>query len=82
MKDITRQEQEKILDHLHLQLNQIQENIPLDSFRKIKVTCPDCNTEIGMLYMYRCYQCGLWICIKCAPKHFNIDRSKLPRYIK
>lgn len=82
MIDISQEEQEKILNHLQIQLQEIRANITIEVFKNIRVTCPDCDKKMSMLFMYRCFQCGLWICVKCAPKHFNIDKSKLPKYVK
>jgi hypothetical protein len=79
---ITLEEQEKILDHIVKQNLQIKKQIPLSNYRSIKVECYDCERDIGMINMYRCYQCGLYICGHCAPKHFNVDKSKFPSTIK
>jgi hypothetical protein len=80
--EITKQEQEKTLEHLELQFKEIRKNITLEKLKNIRITCPDCKKERSLLYMYRCFMCGLWICRKCAPAHFNIVLDKIPRYIK
>jgi hypothetical protein len=35
-----------------------------------KVTCI-CNITYGLMWLYRCYYCGLWLCPVCAKKHFG-----------
>ena len=85
MNEITEKDQEKIFNHLQLQIIEIRKQLPvnnLSEFYFIKITCSDCDKKIGMINMYRCLQCGLWICKKCGEKHFNIDLSKIPRLIK
>jgi len=79
---ITKEEQEKILKYMLKQRLQISKQITLKTFWSIYVKCYDCGRSIGMINMYRCFQCGLYICGNCAPKHFNIDKSKLPKYIE
>lgn len=82
MNEITEKEQEEILKHLMHQLDEIKSSLTMKVFNSIKITCPDCQKKRSMLVMYRCFQCGLWICAKCAGKHFDIDKSKLPKYVK
>jgi ribosomal protein L37AE/L43A len=83
MKDeLTEEEQEKTLQTLSSQLIEIRKQSSSNTFYTIKVTCPECKRKIGMLYLYRCFQCGLWICIKCAEKHFGIIKKDLPKLIK
>ena len=81
-KKITSEEQEKILKHLMHQLGEIKSSVTMEVFNNIKITCPDCQNKRSMMVMYRCFQCGLWICTKCAGKHFGIDKAKLPKYVK
>lgn len=85
MIKITKKEQENILRFLQEQIVEIKRQLPvkdLSKFYYLKITCPDCHRQIGMINMYRCYQCGLWICKKCGEKHFNIKLSDIPRFIK
>jgi hypothetical protein len=80
--EITEEEQENILNNILKQNLQISKQIKLTKFRSIEIECYDCGKIIGLINMYRCFQCGLYICGNCAPAHFNIDKSKLPKYIK
>ena len=73
---------EEILAFLESQLKEIRKQTDINIFFKLKITCPDCERIISMINLYRCFQCGLWICGKCAPEHFGIDKSKLPKVIK
>lgn len=34
------------------------------------ITCL-CGHEIPVIFAYRCYECGVYFCPKCAGKHFN-----------
>jgi len=42
----------------------------------IKITCKCCERKIVSWAMFRCYYCGLWFCLGCAPKHFGGPRPK------
>lgn len=82
IKKYTIEYQEKIMKQNWQQCIEISNQIKLVTFYKIKLTCPDCNRKISMRNLYRCFQCGLYICKTCAPDHFGIYKSKLSRYIK
>jgi hypothetical protein len=32
--------------------------------------CAICLGAIGWMQLYRCFECGLWLCPACARKHF------------
>ncbi|MEJ2248073.1 MAG: hypothetical protein P8Y70_00250 [Candidatus Lokiarchaeota archaeon] len=66
---------EETLKFYNKQLKCIQQQIPLSIFYSLKVICPDCGRKVGMINIYRCYQCGLFICGKCAEKHFGVKRK-------
>jgi hypothetical protein len=80
-KKITKEEQEKILSTYFNQCRQITRQMPENDFYYIKVNCGVCGTPRPLTTSYRCYQCTLWICAKCAGEHFGIDKAKLPKYI-
>jgi ribosomal protein L37AE/L43A len=73
---------DETLLYLQKQLKELRIQTSIDKFFKLKMTCPDCNRKIGMINLYRCFQCGLWICGKCASKHFGVNKAELPRAIK
>jgi hypothetical protein len=77
---ITPEEQEKILKKVLNQTREILRQTKPVSFLTIKATCPDCGKKRTMINLYRCFCCGLYICKKCAPKHFNIDPDEIPKY--
>ena len=35
-----------------------------------EITCI-CELSFLVIYMYKCYYCGLWLCATCAKKHFG-----------
>ncbi len=32
--------------------------------------CACCGNAPGWRFLYRCYQCDLWLCLACAPVHW------------
>jgi hypothetical protein len=52
---------------LHEVLSQSREIIHIQA---VYVTCP-CGRKISLLFSYRCFYCGLWLCTECAERHFG-----------
>ena len=57
-----KEEYEKWLEKLTEQTNQVRESDIIECICKDNWLIKD---------MFRCYFCGLWICPKCAQKHFG-----------
>lgn len=36
----------------------------------IKVPCACCGTWTALPLLYRCYQCGVWLCSPCGAEHW------------
>lgn len=43
-----------------------------------KVTCPECNRKLKIIWMYRCLYCSLYFCKECAEYHFGASVPKPP----
>jgi len=39
------------------------------------ITCL-CGKDVPAMYAYRCYECGVFFCPKCASKHFDTNKGK------
>ncbi len=39
-----------------------------------KITCL-CGKIVPVMFAYRCYECGVYFCPKCASKHFDTKRG-------
>lgn len=48
----------------------------------IKLTCGICKRGVGIINLYRCYECGLYICGKCCPDHFGMKPPKRLQTLK
>jgi len=42
------------------------------------ITCL-CGHRVPAMFAYRCYECGVFFCPKCASKHFDTNRGKIKR---
>lgn len=59
-------------DKIRIAVKQLEEIL---KYRKLTITCADCGKNMQLSYMYRCYECDLYICIKCADKHFDMNKK-------
>lgn len=40
---------------------------------RIKIKCGNCGKEINLFYSFRCFECKIIFCKKCAEEHFKIS---------
>jgi hypothetical protein len=59
------------MEILHKQVKQI------GKANYIKVICACCKKENPLGYMYRCFECELLFCSKCAADHFGMDKNEI-----
>lgn len=36
----------------------------------IRVPCAECGDWTSMVLLYRCFQCGFWLCAACGANHW------------
>lgn len=36
----------------------------------IRVPCGECGEWTSMVLLYRCFQCGFWLCARCGAHHW------------
>lgn len=46
------------------------------------ITCPECKKKRSLLLMYRCFRCGIFVCIDCINKHFGARHGNIPDAIR
>lgn len=42
----------------------------LGAGRTICITCGQCGKPRGLVFMFRCFECGIWFCDHCGPSHW------------
>lgn len=52
---------------------QVERTARVDS---IKVPCAECGVWTALPLLYRCYQCGAWLCSTCGADHWPEAASK------
>ena len=46
------------------------------------VMCCGCHRRLPLVYVYRCYHCGLVLCEKCSKEHFGKRPTRNDEYFK
>jgi hypothetical protein len=41
------------------------------AFAGVPPPCAGCGSVRKWEQLYRCWHCGLWLCVRCARKHFG-----------
>jgi len=44
--------------------------------RTIRVPCGQCGVWTRLPDLYRCYQCGFWLCLTCGAEHWPEAATK------
>ena len=62
------------------ELSAIEKNINIEKIReqanyycniKVALPCTYCQKQVGIIFQFKCFYCGLYYCRKCAEKHFT-----------
>lgn len=62
--------------NLEIYQNQLTELKSQFDFFEIIITCADCNRQLRLFNMFRCFECGLYLCGNCCPKHFGMPKPE------